>query len=67
MLSKEQIIQGIQQINHSARTEWLSLFDASALQRYLDHLQQTLEPRGGHSIWVRSNETTAVVTRVPIG
>lgn len=65
MLSKEQIIQAIQQINRSARQEWLSLFDVSALRRYLDHLQRTLEPRGGHSIWVRPNETSAVVTREP--
>ena len=65
MLNKNQIIEGIQQINRSARQEWLSLFDASALHRYLDHLQRTLEPRGGHSVWVRPNETTAVVTREP--
>ena len=66
MLNKEQIIQAIQQINRSARKEWLSLFDASALQRYLDHLEQTLEPRGGHSIWVRPSENRAVVTRQPV-
>jgi len=66
MLNKNQIIEGIQQINRSARQEWLSLFDVSALSRYLDHLQRTLEPRGGHSIWVRPNETNAVVTREPV-
>ena len=66
MLSKEQIILAIQQINRSARQEWLSLFDVSALRRYLDHLQRTLEPRGGHSIWIRTNETSAVVTREPV-
>ena len=65
MLSKEHIIQAIQQINRSARQEWLALFDVSALRRYLDHLQRTLEPRGGHSIWIRPNETSAVVTREP--
>jgi hypothetical protein len=65
MLSKDQIIAAIQQINRSARAEWLRLFDAQALQRYLDHLEQTLEPRGGHSIWVRPSETRAVVTREP--
>jgi hypothetical protein len=65
MLSKDQIIAGIQQINRSAQQEWLSLFDVSALRRYLDHLQRTLEPRGGHSVWVRPNETAAVMTREP--
>ena len=65
MLSKEHVIQAIQQINRSARQEWLALFDVSALRRYLDHLQRTLEPRGGHSIWVRPNETHAIVTREP--
>ncbi len=65
MLSKEQIIQSIQQVNRSARQDWLDLFDTTSLQRYLDHLQQTLEPRGGHSIWVRPSETRAVVTREP--
>lgn len=65
MMSKNQIIENIQQINRSARQEWLNLFDISALRRYLDHLQRTLEPRGGHSVWVRTNETAAVVTRRP--
>jgi len=66
MLSKEQVISGIQQINRSARREWLAVFDISALRRYLDHLQRTIEPRGGHSVWVRPNETAAIVTREPI-
>ncbi len=64
-MSKEQIIDGIQEINRSARPEWLSLFDTAALRRYLDHLQRTLEPRGGHSVWVRPNETPAIITRQP--
>jgi hypothetical protein len=66
MLTKEHLIKAIQQINRSARAEWLALFDTSALQRYLDHLEQALEPRGGHSIWVRPRETPAVVTREPV-
>lgn len=65
MLSKEQIIAAIQQINRSARTDWLSRFDAQALQRYLDHLEQTLEPRGAHSFWIRGDETPAIITREP--
>jgi hypothetical protein len=65
MLSKAQIIEGIQQINVSAARDWLENFDAPALRHYLDHLQRTLEPRGGHSIWVRSGNATAVTTREP--
>ena len=46
MQSKAQVIDGILQINPSARQEWLDLFEVSALRRYLDHLQFALEPRG---------------------
>ena len=66
MLSKEQIIHGIQQINRSAQQDWLMYFDTSALRQYLDHLQRTIEPRGGHSVWVRRNDTSAIVTREPV-
>lgn len=66
MLTKDQLIQGIRQINRSARQDWLMHFDPNALRRYLDHLHRTLEPRGGHSVWVRPGETAAVVTRDPV-
>lgn len=65
MLSKTQIIEGIQQINQSARQEWLDLFDLSALKRYLDHLTFGLEPRGRTSCWVRDGDTPAILTRQP--
>ena len=65
MLSKAQIIDGIQHINGSARHEWLELFDTTALRRYLDHLYHALEPRGGDSFWIRDGETPAIVTRAP--
>lgn len=65
MLNKDQVINAIQQINRSARQDFLMVFDTSALQRYLDHLQHVVEPRGSHSIWVRPTETRAVVTREP--
>ncbi|MCZ6445098.1 MAG: hypothetical protein ACE10B_09810 [Phycisphaerales bacterium] len=66
MISKSQIIDAIQQVNQSARSDWLDIFDISALRRYLDHLQLTLEPRGRGSIWIRQGDTPAVVTREPI-
>ncbi|MHC5023421.1 MAG: hypothetical protein ACYTGG_05855 [Planctomycetota bacterium] len=65
MLSKLQLIAQIQNINQSATTDWLDHFDVSALKRYLDHLQKTLEPRGRHSTWIRQGDTPAVVTRRP--
>jgi hypothetical protein len=65
VLSKGQIIEGIQLINRSARRDWLSAFDRGTLLQYLEHLQRTLEPRGAHSAWVRCGETPAVVTRRP--
>ena len=63
MISKAQIIDAIQQLNRSARRDWLDMFARPALRRYLDHLELTLEPRG--SVWVRPGETPAVVTRNP--
>ena len=63
MLSKDQIIDGIVQINRSACRDWLGAFDSRSLRHYLDHLQRTLEPRGAHSVWVRSGHSSAVVTR----
>jgi hypothetical protein len=65
MLSKSQIISAIQQVNCSARSEWLGLFDIHALRLYLDHLQLTLEPRGRTSAWIRPGDTPALVTRQP--
>ena len=65
MQSKDQLIDSILQINRSTSRDWLAAFDVSALRRYLDHLQLTLEPRGGASFWIREPETPAVVTRKP--
>jgi hypothetical protein len=65
VLTKNQIISAIQQVNRTVSTDWLAGFDASSLMRYLDHLQMTLEPRGRESTWMRPGETRAVVTREP--
>ena len=65
MISKTGIISAILQLNRSAQPDWLSKFATPALRRYLDHLEVTLEPRGRESIWIRSAETPAVVTRNP--
>ena len=65
MLTKAWIIDAIQQLNRSARREWLDMFATTALCRYLDHLEITLEPRGRGSTWIRPAENRAVITRTP--
>ena len=61
MLTKQQLIDGITEINPSADLRWLDDFEDDELQKYLDHLQLTIEPRGTR--WMRTHETTAVVCR----
>ena len=63
MLTKQQLIDGITEINPTADLSWLDDFESVELRRYLDHLQVTIEPRG--TIWLRQNETTAIVQRRP--
>jgi hypothetical protein len=65
MSSKSQLMDSIMQLNPTAKPEWLDGFDVPALQRYLDHLQHALEPRGRDSCWIRDAETPAIVTRKP--
>lgn len=65
MVSKTKLIDEIQTINPSAERDWLLVFDQNALKSYLDHLQLTLEPRGRNSVWRRTHETAAIVTRRP--
>ena len=67
MTSRSKVIDAIQQINRSARRDWLETFDTPALRCYLDHLEVTLEPRGRGSVWVRPAETPAFFTRTSSG
>ena len=41
MLNKLQVIEGIREINPTARLDWLGRFDLGALRRYLEHLEVT--------------------------
>ncbi len=66
MLTKSQLIDSIQQINRSASRNWLTFFETDALRAYLDHLQHTLEPRGGDSFWIRPAGASAGYTRGPV-
>ncbi|MCH2133565.1 MAG: DUF3605 domain-containing protein [Phycisphaerales bacterium] len=63
MMTKTGLIELIHDINPTADLGWLDEFSPEDLQRYLAHLQHTIEPRG--SIWERQGDTTAVVSRRP--
>ena len=63
MLTKPQLIDSIQQLNPSARAEWLGQFSAEDLREYLDHLQHGFEPRCGASAWQRRGTTAAAGQR----
>ncbi|MHC4946645.1 MAG: hypothetical protein ACYTG1_00065 [Planctomycetota bacterium] len=61
-MSKSKLIQHIRQMNPTARRDWLDRFDEQSLRRYLDHLQKTVEPRGGGSVWRRPRHAAAAAT-----
>ncbi|MEY4182435.1 MAG: hypothetical protein RLZZ217_1061, partial [Planctomycetota bacterium] len=54
----------ITSLNPSAGRDWLDLFDADDLRRYLDHLHHACAPRGGDSVWHREGDTPPVVMRI---
>lgn len=59
-LSREQILDAILSINHTAPVEFLSSFSDRALRLYMEHLQAAAVPRGRHARWVRPSESRAV-------
>ena len=62
-MSKQQLIEAIRRHNRSASEDFLTGFDESALNTYLDHLQFGRGNRQTHAEWIRPGETSAVVTR----
>lgn len=62
-MSKQQMIEQIQLKNRSASPEFLERFDELALQMYLRRLTTVVGHRGRGSIWVRENNTPAIVSR----
>jgi hypothetical protein len=58
-MSKDTLIERIQEHNPTAGEAFLMRFDEAALNRYLDHLQHLAQPR--NSAWVRVFETRAIV------
>lgn len=63
-MSKQQMIDAIRQHNRSAEAEFLIEFNEVALKNYLERLTTIHGRRGRASVWVRTGETPAVVTRL---
>ena len=57
-MSKQQMIEQIQQSTRGATAEFLGAFDDAALQRYLLRLTTTSGRRGPGSVWVRPVEAS---------
>lgn len=65
MLSLDQLIDRVMELNPTASRAFLSRFSPREVREYLEHLQLTTEPRGSHSAWVRPDGSRAVITRKP--
>ena len=63
-MSKQQMIEQIQQKNRSASPEFLERFDERALQTYLRRLNTVMGRRGRGSVWVREAGASAFATQV---
>mgnify|MGYP006299139263 CR=1 FL=1 len=66
-MRKDDLITEIVNVNRTADRTWLMTFDEDDLRRYRDNLERTREPRGRDSIWVRSGDTPAIITRIAAG
>lgn len=62
-LSREQVVDQILTINHSATADYLAQFAEPELNKYLDHLLNSQEPRGRHARWDRPGDAPAIMTR----
>jgi hypothetical protein len=62
-LSREQVVDRILTINHSATADYLAQFAEPELNKYLDHLLSAQEPRGRHARWDRPGDAPAIMTR----
>ncbi len=52
-MSKQELIETIRRLNPTAESEFLTGFEAEALENYLDRLRQISRPRDGASIRFR--------------
>lgn len=66
LLSSEQLVERIQQINPTAGAEFLARFRPEALSLYLAHLRSVKDAaRGPEAGWVRPGDTPAMMVREP--
>ncbi|HWB19114.1 MAG TPA: hypothetical protein VG711_02355 [Phycisphaerales bacterium] len=61
MMDRQQLIDGIHELNPTAKRDWLDSFEIHELRDYWEHLQHVLEPRGKDSVWVRRGDSPAIV------
>lgn len=57
---RDLLIDRIVELNPSAEHTFLERFTDGALERYADHLEASLLPRGKRARWIRTDETPAV-------
>ena len=62
-LSREQVVDQIISINHSATAQYLDQFERGSLDTYLDHLISSQQPRGPHARWDRPGDTPSIMSR----
>jgi len=62
-LSREQVVDQIMSINHSATEGFLAQFSHDSLGTYLDHLLNSQQPRGAHARWDRPGDAPAIMSR----
>jgi len=60
-LSIHQVVDQIISINRSATVEYLSQFKRESLDKYLDHLLCSQQPRGRESRWDRPGDAPAIM------
>lgn len=61
-LTREQTVDEIISVNPSATAEFLAQFDDELLNKYLDHLRFTQQPRC-KAAWDRPNDAPAIMVR----
>ncbi len=62
MMTKNELIDEIRRLNHTAPSDFLSTFAETDLQTYLERLHRLFGQRGRRSGWIRPGDTHAVVT-----
>lgn len=62
-MTREQVVDEIISVNPSATAEFLAQFDDGLLNKYLEHLHFTAQPRCGKTSWDRPGDAPAIMVR----